>query len=574
MLQRVRFCSQASVSDVQKLTSLFSCLLNDVQVRSYRRGGIFDEENEDKSYNYNDSSYERRNNQQKSFGYSENYRPDYRRDRFNQRPRFNQRNNFQFNNYTNNQQSFAKDLTKPIFDMNSLPPVEKYFYIEHSDVTDRSLEEVQKYRELYNIGVRGRDVPKPITSFSELSIPDKLMNVLKSQEYSEPTPIQSQGWPVALSGRDMVGISQTGSGKTLVFMLPAVIHAINQQSSDPQWAECKPQVLVLAPTRELVQQIHEVSHKFVTSCNLLSCCVYGGASKVNQRRYLNGSQICIATPGRLIDFVSENAINLNHCTYLVLDEADRMLDMGFEPQIRQIINQIRPDRQTLMWSATWPREIQNLAEDFLSDYVQITIGSGQLAANPKIEQNIYVMMEGEKDDRLVSLLEEIVNRKENKVLVFAQTKKKVDYLDMFLHHHKINAMCIHGDVSQSKRDYVLKSFRELKKCVLIATDVAARGLDITDIDHVINYDFPLNIEDYIHRIGRTARGNASGVAHSFFTSENSGVVRDLLSVLKAAGQPIPPELLSMSPSNQRTFKGNRFMAPRKSFRKEYAFSAY
>ncbi|XP_035233264.1 probable ATP-dependent RNA helicase DDX5, partial [Stegodyphus dumicola] len=260
------------------------------------------------------------------------------------------------------------------------------------------------------------------------------------------------------------------------------------------------------------------------------------------------AHICIATPGRLLDFMSEDRVNLQRCTYLVLDEADRMLDMGFEPQIRKIVDQIRPDRQTLMWSATWPKEIQSLAEEFLTDYVQVTIGSGQLIANPNIDQNIYVLEEKDKDDALLSLLDKIAVEEGNKVLVFVQTKKDVDSLGFYLRKNRIHAMCIHGDVSQRQRDHVLRSFREQKSVVLLATDVAARGLDIPDVQHVVNYDFPPTIEDYIHRIGRTARGHATGIAHSFFTSNNASLTKDLLSLLKQAKQKINPELYSMHES--------------------------
>ncbi|KFM61415.1 putative ATP-dependent RNA helicase DDX17, partial [Stegodyphus mimosarum] len=282
------------------------------------------------------------------------------------------------------------------------------------------------------------------------------MKVVTELGHENPTPIQAQGWPIAFSGRDMVGVSQTGSGKTFVFMLPAVIHAANQ-SSDSGWGgECKPQVLVLAPTRELVQQIQQVGEKFSHACNLISSCAYGGASRRIQLQLLRGAHICIATPGRLLDFVSEGRVNLQQCSYLVLDEADRMLDMGFEPQIRKIIDQIRPDRQTLMWSATWPKEIQSLAEEFLTDYVQVTIGSGQLIANPNIDQNIYIIEETDKDDALLSLLDKIALEEGNKVLVFVQTKRNVDSVGFYLRKNGIPAMCIHGDVSQRQRDHVLR----------------------------------------------------------------------------------------------------------------------
>lgn len=212
--------------------------------------------------------------------------------------------------------------------------------------------------------------------------------------FTKPTSIQSQGWPIALSGQDMVGIAHTGSGKTLGYMLPALIHIKNQQ---PLEKRDGPIALVLAPTRELAQQIQRVAYPFCKSAEVRNTCVYGGASKVKQSFELQqGVEILIATPGRLIDLLENNVLNLKRCTYLVLDEADRMLDMGFEPQIRKIIGQIRPDRQTLMWSATWPDEVRNLAEDFFSNFVQLNVGSLELCANHNITQNVDVVDENEK----------------------------------------------------------------------------------------------------------------------------------------------------------------------------------
>lgn len=521
-------------------------LLSDIiNFRDYHREGLFyDDENtsgesksrENSNILYRRQQYSNTDSNYRDFRFKNNYQP---RDR-----NFYHDRSLNENRSRNFDQSFG-GLSKPSFNPDDLQPVQKDFYVEHSDVAKRSVEDIESYRENLNISVIGSDVPNPITSFEELCLPDNLKTAFLEQGYFEPTPIQAQGWPVALSGRDMVGISQTGSGKTLVFILPAIIHATNQNEINVGRYECKPQVLVLAPTRELVQQILEVSNKFIKYCGLKNGCAYGGASRNNQLRSLKGAHICVATPGRLIDFVSAGLVNLQQCTYLVLDEADRMLDMGFEPQIRQIVDQIRPDRQTLMWSATWPREIRKLAQEFLTNYVQVTVGADQLVANPNIEQNIYFVEEFEKEEKFVSLLKDLIADKGSKILVFAQTKRRVDYLGMQLSDLSHPVMCIHGDVSQTRRDFVLNNFRSTKSCVLIATDVAARGLDISDIQHVVNYDLPTNIEDYIHRIGRTARGTSTGQAHSFFTGENIGLAKDLISVLQQASQPVDPQLYSI-----------------------------
>ncbi len=250
-------------------------------------------------------------------------------------------------------------------------------------------EEIDTFRRNADITVHGHNVPKPILTFARANFPAYVYSTLSMERFEKPTPIQSQGWPMALSGRDMVGIAETGSGKTLSFILPAIVHINSQPALKPGDG---PIVLVLAPVRELAQQTQEVAFKYGQSSRIRSTCLFGGASKGPQARDLErGVEIVIATPGRLIDFLESGRTNLRRCTYLVLDEADRMLDMGFEPQMRKIVSQIRPDRQTLMWSATWPKEVQRLAHDFLSrDVIQVNIGSLELSANHRIRQIVDV----------------------------------------------------------------------------------------------------------------------------------------------------------------------------------------
>uniref|UniRef100_A0A9J8BA39 RNA helicase n=1 Tax=Cyprinus carpio carpio TaxID=630221 RepID=A0A9J8BA39_CYPCA len=371
-----------------------------------------------------------------------------------------------------------------------------------------------------------------------------VMDVIAKQNWTDPTPIQAQGWPVALSGKDMVGIAQTGSGKTLSYLLPSIVH-INHQPFLERGDG--PICLVLAPTRELAQQVQQVAAEYGKASRLKSTCIYGGAPKGPQIRDLErGVEICIATPGRLIDFLEVGKTNLRRCTYLVLDEADRMLDMGFEPQIRKILDQIRPDRQTLMWSATWPKEVRQLAEDFLKDYVQINVGALQLSANHNILQIVDVCNDGEKEDKLMRLLEEIMSEKENKTIIFVETKRRCDDLTRSMRRDGWPAMGIHGDKSQQERDWVLNEFKYGKAPILIATDVASRGLDVEDIKFVINYDYPNNSEDYIHRIGRTARSQKTGTAYTFFTPNNMKQAHDLVSVLREANQAINPKLIQMA----------------------------
>ncbi|XP_061628331.1 probable ATP-dependent RNA helicase DDX5 isoform X1 [Phyllopteryx taeniolatus] len=446
-------------------------------------------------------------------------------------------------------------LRKRHWNLDELPKFQKNFYQEHPDATRRPLQEVEQYRRSKEVTVKGRECPKPIIRFHEAAFPNYVMDVIAKLNWIEPTPIQGQGWPVALSGKDMVGIAQTGSGKTLAYLLPAIVHIQHQPFLEHGDG---PICLVLAPTRELAQQVQQVAAEYGRASHLKTTCIYGGAPKGPQIRDLErGVEICIATPGRLIDFLECGKTNLRRCTYLVLDEADRMLDMGFEPQIRKIVDQIRPDRQTLMWSATWPKEVRQLAEDFLKDYVQINIGALQLSANHNILQIVDVCNDMEKEDKLIRLLEEIMSEKENKTIIFVETKRRCDEITRRMRRDGWPAMGIHGDKSQQERDWVLNEFRYGKAPILIATDVASRGLDVEDVKFVINYDYPNSSEDYIHRIGRTARSQKTGTAYTFFTPNNMKQASDLISVLREANQAINPKLIQMAEDRGGRGRGGR-----------------
>ncbi|KAK7111878.1 probable ATP-dependent RNA helicase DDX17 [Littorina saxatilis] len=445
------------------------------------------------------------------------------------------------------------NLRKPKWDMSKLAAFEKNFYKEVPSAATRNPIEIQEYRRAHQITVAGKFIPNPILSFEEATLPDYIMSQIRRNSWTAPTPIQAQAWPIAMTGKDMVGIAQTGSGKTLGFMMPAVVH-INHQPYLERGDG--PIVLVLVPTRELAQQVHEVAHEFGHASRIRSVCVYGGAQKGPQLRDLErGAEICIATPGRLIDFLESGRTNLRRCTYLCLDEADRMLDMGFEPQIRKIIEQIRPDRQTLMWSATWPKEVRKLAEDFFADYVQVNIGAMELTANHNILQIIDVCMEHEKEEKLVKLLNEIMQERENKTLIFVETKRKCDDISRRMKRDGWPVMCIHGDKSQQERDWVLNDFKIGKTPLLIATDVASRGLDVDDIKFVVNFDFPNSSEDYIHRIGRTGRATKTGTAYTFFTPGNIKQSNELINILREAKQQVNPKLIQMAESSRGMSRG-------------------
>lgn len=428
-----------------------------------------------------------------------------------------------------------------------LPPVEfqKSFYKECDAIRNMTASEVQSFRKANEMMVKGSNVPNPIRSFEDMNFPKQVLDGFNRKKFSRPTPIQAQGWPMALSGRDMVGIAQTGSGKTLSFILPALIHAKDQQ---PLRKGDGPIVLILVPTRELGLQIKEVTEELCRIFGLRSAVVYGGVSSQPQKRELiGGAEVLVATPGRLIDLHGQGFAPLGRVTFLVLDEADRMLDMGFEPQLNKIIPKTNPSRQTLMWSATWPREVRNLAESYMHDYIQVVIGNDELKTNNRIKQIVEICNGREKEDKLVGILERF---KGDKVIVFCNMKRTCDDLEYFLSKGGHAATAIHGDKSQNIRDRVIDDFKRGRRPILIATDVAARGLDVKDVKLVINFDFPGSCEDYVHRIGRTARGDTEeGISHTFFTSSDKGNARELVRMLREANQAVPAgfeEMLRMS----------------------------
>jgi len=428
-------------------------------------------------------------------------------------------------------------------------------FLDTSKPPKYSQDEIRRYYDEEKIiSAAGSNPPEPFLSFDDYAWPKLTYNLFRRNNYEKPTPIQAQCWPIALSGKDLIGIAVTGSGKTMAYTLPAFIHI----EGNYQRRGNGPMAVILAPTRELAQQIDEVVNQF---SYISSACVYGGAPRGPQIHKIQRERpdIIIATPGRLIDFLKEGIFNLHNVSYLVLDEADRMLDMGFEPQIRKIVKRIPArDRQTLMFSATWPKEVRRLAEDFLTNPVHIKIGSMELQANQNITQIIDVCKQGDKVDKLFELLEKIMSNKENKTIIFADMKKKVDYLQKMLKVQRYQVAAIHGDKTQSQRDFILQGFKQDRFRILIATDVASRGLDVEDIKYVINFDYPNSSEDYVHRIGRTGRRDNKGVAYTFFTDEDEKQAGDLVKVLQQAKQDVHPQLLSMTQKHGGGSYGNRF----------------
>ncbi|EEQ82394.1 hypothetical protein NCER_100895 [Vairimorpha ceranae BRL01] len=456
----------------------------------------------------------------------------------------------------------GRSESRPAFELKpALGAVEfkKDFYKKTDNLTDR---EADNFRNQHDIKISG-DVPHPYVKFEHAPFENEVLNNFKLKAFTSPTPIQAQGWPMALTGKDMVGIAQTGSGKTLSFVLPALIHA---RAQIPLRSGDGPIVLVLAPTRELCLQIKDVFDEYCRFFNMRCTAVYGGVSSYTQKRDISmGCEVVVGCPGRLIDLNEQGALHFNRVTFLVLDEADRMLDMGFEPQLKKIIVNTNPDRQTLMWSATWPKEVRRLAENYMKNFVQLTIGSVELKTNIKIKQIVSVIDSHEKANKLHESLNE---KKNEKVIIFANTKRMCDNLEDDLSRRGYKAVAIHGDKSQNIRDRIISDFRSGYKNILIATDVAARGLDIKNVALVINYDFPNNIEDYVHRIGRTARGDVTeGLSHSFFTSENSACAKELVKILKEANQDVPSKLIDMSTTKNGGYnsRGGNYSRPYRSW---------
>lgn len=400
---------------------------------------------------------------------------------------------------------------------------------------------IQQWRTSAEVYVEGQNIPDPIITFQESNFPSGFLNTFHQLGFTAPTPIQSQGWPMALTGRDIVGIAETGSGKTLAFVLPGIIHI---QGQVPSWGREGPICLVVAPTRELAIQIEQETQKYTKGAGINVAVCYGGAPRRRQEAILRrGVEFLIATPGRLLDFLERRVISLHRCSYVVFDEADRMLDMGFEPQIRALMSQVRPDRQVLMWSATWPKEVQKLAWDYLpNDRLKLKIGDENKAA-ANVTQVIEVISRQQKPLRLKQILQ---IHSQDKILIFCGTKRMADQLGGDLYNGGFKADSIHGDKEQWKREQILGQFRQNQLQILVATDVASRGIDVKDLSLVINYDFPQNCEDYIHRVGRTGRAGASGTAITFFDAKMDGKhARKLCTILEKNIQDVPATLQAL-----------------------------
>ncbi|XP_067889177.1 probable ATP-dependent RNA helicase DDX4 isoform X1 [Heterodontus francisci] len=399
-----------------------------------------------------------------------------------------------------------------------------------------------KYDEIL-VDVSGFNVPPAILSFDEAHLCETLNKNINKAGYLKPTPVQKHGIPIVLSGRDLMACAQTGSGKTAAFLLPIIEMLLRGNAASSRFKELQePEVVIVAPTRELINQIYLEARKFSYGTVVRPVVVYGGTSTGHQiRQVLQGCNILCGTPGRLLDIISKGKVGLGKVQYLVLDEADRMLDMGFEPDMRKLVNSFdmppKQNRQTLMFSATFPEEIQRLAADFMKgDYLFLAVGQVGGACGD-VQQSILQVDQYSKRNKLVEIL---TNIGIERTMVFVDTKRKADFLATFLCQEKFPTTSIHGDREQREREIALGDFRTGKCPVLVATAVAARGLDIEHVQHVINFDLPSTIDEYVHRIGRTGRCGNVGKAISFFDSNTDlPIARALLKVLSDAQQEVP-----------------------------------
>lgn len=432
------------------------------------------------------------------------------------------------------------------------------------EMTDRDW---RIFREDYSITTKGGKIPNPIRTWKEYDLPPHILEVIDKCGYKDPTPIQRQAIPIGLQNRDIIGVAETGSGKTAAFLIPLLVWITTLPKIDRiEDSDQGPYAVILAPTRELAQQIEEETIKFGKPLGIRTVAVIGGISREDQGfRLRMGCEIVIATPGRLIDVLENRYLVLSRCTYVVLDEADRMIDMGFEPDVQKILEHIpvtnqKPDtdeaedpekmtlnfesgkhkyRQTVMFTATMPPAVERLARSYLRRPAVVYIGS---AGKPheRVEQKVILMSESEKRKKLLEVLS---CGFEPPIIIFVNQKKGCDVLAKSLEKMGYNACTLHGGKGQEQREFALSNLKAGAKDILVATDVAGRGIDIQDVSMVINYDMAKNIEDYIHRIGRTGRAGKSGVAMTFLTKEDSSVFYDLKqAILESPVSTCPPEL--------------------------------
>ncbi|KAG0279345.1 pre-mRNA processing RNA-helicase [Linnemannia exigua] len=433
----------------------------------------------------------------------------------------------------------------------------KDFYLEPPEMADMTPEEIHSMRlEMDGIKIRGADCPKPIRKWTQAGLPPGCMQVIKDKlNYAAPTSIQSQAIPAIMSGRDVIAVAKTGSGKTIAFILPMLRHIKDQRPLESMEG---PIAIIMTPTRELAVQIHKECKNFLKVLNLRAVCAYGGSPIKDQIAELKrGAEIVVCTPGRLIDLLCANSgrvTNLRRTTFMVLDEADRMFDMGFEPQVMKIVNNVRPQRQVVLFSATFPKQMEALARKLLKRPLEITVGARSVVADD-VTQIVEVREEDTRFTRLLEVLGQAYNDDaEARVLIFVSRQEAADNLLRDLNPRGYFSMSIHGGKDQVDRDSAISDFKAGVCQILIATSVAARGLDVKKLGIVINYECPNHMEDYVHRVGRTGRAGNKGVAYTFITPEQERFAPDIAKALTNSSKPVPPELQALVDSFHEKLK--------------------
>ncbi|XP_066157096.1 ATP-dependent RNA helicase abstrakt [Euwallacea fornicatus] len=412
----------------------------------------------------------------------------------------------------------------------------------------------ENLRHQLRILVEGKEIPPPLKTFRDMKLHEGIIDGLKEKNIKKPTPIQVQGIPTVLSGRDMIGIAFTGSGKTLVFVLPLIMFCLEQEVKMPFIKNEGPYGLIICPSRELAKQTFDIiqffcGHLRKKSMPVIRTCLCIGGVPVNEaiETIQKGVHIMVATPGRLMDMLEKKIVKLSVCRYLCMDEADRMIDLGFEEDVRTIFSYFNGQRQTLLFSATMPKKIQNFARSALVKPITINVGRAGAASMNVTQEVEYVKQEA----KIVYLLE-CLQKTQPPVLIFAEKKQDVDAIHEYLLLKGVEAVAIHGGKDQEERSKSVEAFRNHEKDVLVATDVASKGLDFPDIQHVINYDMPDDVENYVHRIGRTGRSANKGLATTFINKSNDEMVLlDLKHLLIEAKQKVPAFLIEICPDTEK-----------------------
>lgn len=421
--------------------------------------------------------------------------------------------------------------------------------IRHRSETEN--EEIRKSKEIF---VEGNKIPPPCLTFEDMKLPKTILRELRRREIREPNPFQMQGLPVLLSGRDMIGIASTGSGKTLVFTLPLVMFCLEQQVSLPFTDEEGPYGLILCPSRDLAEQTYKDIRSFTDQIEydlrirINVCLCIGGVSRSEQRNSMRGGcHVMVATPGRLLDNLEKRLFNLDICRYLCLDEADRMLD-NFEEELRTLFTYFKYQRQTVFFSATMPRKIQNFALSAMVEPVSVNVSGRAGAANKRIRQDVEYV----KQDAKLYFLLSAIEKTGPPVMIFAKRPQDVDSIHEYLLLKGLSVAAIHGQKAQEDRSQAVDEFRSGARDILVATDVASKGLDFKEIKHVINFDMPADIEDYTHRIGRTGRRGEKGIATTFVNKlVDETTLLDLKALLIEAHQRVPTFLSLMQSEAER-----------------------